>query len=117
MGSHTLQKKLGTRRYRTLSSKLDSALASSKFEEAAKYSTSISAIASSNDAVGILLAAAQAYKQGKSKDWRPSGSEIADAGIKQAKQRFKVTLTPSREGIIKGALSEALDRAKPKRRG
>lgn len=112
MGSHTVIKKLGTRRYRKLSSRLDTALQTGKFEQAARYSASISAVASSDDALAILISAAQAYKEGKSKGWTPPSSEIVATGMKRAKEVSKVSIAPRRQGMVKTALSEAAERAK-----
>lgn len=115
MGSHTVIKKLGTRRYRRLSSNLDDALRRRDFDRAARYGASISAVASSNDVVGILLSAVEAYKTGKAKDWVPPSSEIAKTGVKRAKDVDKVTLASGRQATITSAISEAAERAKKRR--
>lgn len=114
MGSQTLQKKLGTRRYRRVSLRLDHALWKKQFDEAGKYSAQIAAVASSSDTLAILTSAAQAYKEGKDKNWTKSSSEIAGSGIVRAAEISKVKLTPQRKDIVKAALSEAVERAKSK---
>jgi hypothetical protein len=112
LGSHTLRKKLGARRYRKVSSGLTTALRTGKFEQAAKYGASISALVSAKDAFAILVSATHAYKEGKESNWTASSADIARTGIKRAAQLYKAKLAPSKQQVVQNALSEAAERAK-----
>jgi len=114
LGSQTLRKKLGTRRYRRVSLRLDHALWKKQFDDVGKYSAQIAAVASSSDTLAILTSAAQAYKEGKEENWTKSSSEIAGSGIVRAAEISKVKLTPQRKDLVKTALSEAVERVKSK---
>lgn len=115
MGSHTVEKRLGTRRYRKLTSRLDESLLRRKFDEAAKIGASIAALSASSDALAILLSAAQTFKEGEVKHWAPEASRIAEAGVERAQEVSKVKLSPRTQGVVKSALTEAAERTKSKR--
>lgn len=116
-GEETPSRNESNRIYQNAFKKLDEALLSKNFSQAAGIVTSITVSrAPTSDLVNLILAGAKAFSEGKQKAWKPEARSLAETGIRFAQEKTGHELTVETRELFGNVIAENLKMAASKGR-
>lgn len=106
------QVKRREREYARAATHVSLLLGEKKYAEAASFGTKLAiGLTPPKEALVVLLAGIEAFKEGKKQEWRPKPEELATNGLESSQRTAKFELPPDRRKLVTDLLANELRKA------